>query len=109
MEGPDLFIGIDPGKSGGVCAVSHNTSIAYKCPGTVADMTNTMLNICDLGNNPICVIEAVHSMPGQGVKSVFTFGYNYGNWIGIHNEPVVLTYILKLFRQNSYINIFTLE
>ena len=83
MEGPDLFIGIDPGKSGGIAAITPGTSMAYKCPGTVADMTNMLLNLCDLGNNPFCVIESVHSMPGQGVKSVFTFGYNYGNWIGI--------------------------
>ena len=30
-----------------------------------------------------------------------------GKWIGIHQEPVKLTKLLKLFRQNSYINIFT--
>ena len=30
-----------------------------------------------------------------------------GKWIGIHEDPVKLTTLLKLFRQNSYINIFT--
>jgi DNA-directed RNA polymerase II subunit RPB2 len=30
-----------------------------------------------------------------------------GKWVGIHNDPVKLVHILKLFRQNSYINIFT--
>ena len=30
-----------------------------------------------------------------------------GKWIGIHTDPIKLTKILKLFRQNSYINIFT--
>jgi hypothetical protein len=83
VEGPNLFIGIDPGKSGGIAAISPGISVAHKCPGTVADMTNTLSTICELGNSPIAIIEAVHSMPGQGVKSVFTFGYNYGNWIGM--------------------------
>ena len=30
-----------------------------------------------------------------------------GKWIGIHTDPIKLVHILKLFRQNSYINIFT--
>ena len=30
-----------------------------------------------------------------------------GNWIGIHKKPIELLTILKLFRRNSYINIFT--
>ena len=30
-----------------------------------------------------CVIEKVHSMPKQGVVSTFTFGKNYGQWLGI--------------------------
>ncbi len=29
------------------------------------------------------IIESVHSMPKQGVKSVFTFGKGYGQWLGI--------------------------
>jgi hypothetical protein len=28
-------------------------------------------------------IEAVHSMPGQGVASTFKFGLNYGWWQGV--------------------------
>ena len=28
-------------------------------------------------------IEFVHSFPGQGVVSTFTFGQNYGQWQGI--------------------------
>jgi hypothetical protein len=83
VEGPNLFIGIDPGKSGGICATNGIISICSKCPGTVADMANTMTAMLDIDTNPITVIESVHSMPGQGVKSVFTFGQNYGEWLGI--------------------------
>ena len=83
MESPNLFIGIDPGKSGGICATNGTLSVCSKCPGTIADMvavTNAML---DIDTHPLCIIESVHSMPGQGVASTFTFGYNYGNWIGM--------------------------
>ena len=83
MESPNLFIGIDPGISGGVCATTGGVSVCSKCPGTIADMSMLMSNVLDLESNPICIIEAVHSMPGQGVASTFKFGMNYGQWIGI--------------------------
>ena len=83
MSGPNLFIGIDPGKSGGVCAVSGDMSICSKCPATIADMVALMKALLDIDSRPMCIIEAVHSMPGQGVVSTFTFGTNYGQWIGI--------------------------
>ena len=46
-------------------------------------MALLLKNMLDLGTNPMCVIESVHSMPGQGVASTFKFGMNYGQWIGI--------------------------
>ena len=30
------------------------------------------------GEKGVCYLEKVHSMPKQGVKSMFTFGQNYG-------------------------------
>ena len=82
-EGPDLYIGIDPGKSGGIAATTGDLSIACKCPTTVADMARMLDSIVDMGNKPFAIIESVHSMPGQGVKSTFTFGQGYGSWLGI--------------------------
>ena len=83
MAGPNLFIGIDPGKSGGVCATTGSVSICSKCPGTVADMATLLENILDLGTNPMCIIEAVHSFPGNSARSMCSFGENYGMWLGI--------------------------
>ena len=83
MQGPNLFIGIDPGKSGGVCATTGSVSVCSKCPDTVADMATLMKALLDMGDRPMCVIESVHSMPGQGVASTFKFGKNYGEWLGI--------------------------
>ena len=83
MESPNLFIGIDPGKKGGIAATTGKLSICSKCPDTVADMAALLSSIVDMGNRPICTIEHVHSFPGNSARSMFTFGSNYGMWLGI--------------------------
>jgi len=82
-EGPDLFIGIDPGKAGGIAATTGVLSLASKCPETIADMAIFLDSLTDMGQRPFAVIEKVHSMPKQGVVSTFTFGKGYGSWLGI--------------------------
>ena len=82
-----ISIGIDPGINGGVCILDskpRNTTInADKCPKTVKDMADYLsLHVWD-SKQSLCIIEKVHSFPGQGVVSTFTFGKNYGQWLGI--------------------------
>jgi len=82
------WIGIDPGKSGGIAVLSDQFEIgfalAYKMPDTDRGLYELMQSIRDrIKEDPhdsdcFALIEKVHSMPGQGVKSVFTFGYHYG-------------------------------
>ena len=80
-----IFIGIDPGKSGGIGILYNDSYNVVKCPNTVHEMANELLLIKEMGPDiPIyAAIESVHSMPGQGVKSTFTFGQGYGQWLGI--------------------------
>jgi hypothetical protein len=106
VEGPNLFIGIDPGKSGGICATNGTISICSKCPGTVADMVGVLSAMLDIDSNPMCVIESVHSMPGQGVASTFTFGTNYGMWLG--NQPCTQDISMATIRHNKYYQYNTL-
>ena len=78
----DMYIGIDPGNSGGICAITQDSAVCYKTQGTpydIADMLDTMID----RYKPIAVIEAVHSMPGNSARSMFTFGTNYGIWLGL--------------------------
>ena len=82
-KGPDLYIGIDPGLSGGIAATNGDISVCGKCPLTVSDMAKVISTMTDLGSKPFAVIESVHSFPGQGVASTFKFGNNYGMWLGI--------------------------
>jgi crossover junction endodeoxyribonuclease RuvC len=72
----DLFLGLDPGKSGGLALVSGDFAQAWKLDQTeadVADILRTHKDAIRFG-----FIEAVHSMPGQGVSSTFKFGASYG-------------------------------
>ena len=83
----NFYIGIDPGKSGGIACITGDYMECIKCPGTIADMSGIleMLSIAreNTGLRCYAIIESVHSMPKQGVKSTFTFGQNYGQWLGL--------------------------
>lgn len=73
------YLGIDPGKSGGLAIIGIGEPVAVKMPETERDIYDTVFSFrrwedCDV----VAVIERVHSMPGQGVSSSFTFGMGYG-------------------------------
>jgi len=74
----DVIIGIDPGKSGGVAVLFADGKMeAYKMPETERDINDIFEEVAHLGNC-VAYLEKVHSMPGQGVSSTFTFGKGYG-------------------------------
>ena len=85
-----VFIGIDPGKSGGFGVIKIQDGIescyAYKFPKDIRDLPPMLLsNIpCDLSmENVHVMIEHVHAFPGQGSVSTFSFGQNLGQWEGV--------------------------
>ena len=70
------YIGVDPGKSGAMAVINgENVTVI---PFDEKAYIDILLD-CDILNTVAC-IEHVHSMPGQGVASVFNFGMNFG-WI----------------------------
>lgn len=73
-----MLIGVDPGKNGGIAALSHDGEVhlAAKMPPTHRDLWNLIKPYG--GELNFCYLEKVHSMPGQGVKSTFTFGEGFG-------------------------------
>ena len=84
------YIGIDPGKSGGMCLYNTDKGIVdyKKMPDTTHGMVELLkeyIYMCDSDATamPSVVLEKVHSMPGQGVASTFTFGQNYGQLQGM--------------------------
>ena len=77
-----IYIGIDPGKSGGICFLMDDEIKTFKCPTTTHDMAEKLIISKNI-RKCTAVIERVHAFPGQGVTSCFNFGYNYGVWLGI--------------------------
>ena len=76
------YIGIDPGINGGVAVIDNYYSIStFKCPKTPVEMAEALKETID--DEAVALLEKVHSFPGQGVVSTFTFGANYGQWQGI--------------------------
>src|SRR5262252_7264516 len=75
---PALYLGIDPGKGGGIVALSA-TSVCgvWPMPATEADIW-AIFSVDDRWLYTMAYIEGVHAMPKQGVTSAFTFGKGYG-------------------------------
>lgn len=81
-----VVFGIDPGLKGGVAFKIGKVGHAFKMPLVggeihVGQIRETLLQF-DL-DEVIVIIEKVHSMPGQGVASVFSFGMGYGKLLGL--------------------------
>lgn len=80
-----IFIGIDPGKEGGiVClpvtgeAILTNQMPVFSQEVDGYAVAGTLSGIKDSGFDVIIGLEKVASMPGQGVKSMFSFGFGCG-------------------------------
>ena len=91
-----IIIGIDPGQTGAVAIMQQaiiGTDTAYSLHDTpTIQAKRTEYNIPAMAALMPCVstegkvhafIEAVHSMPKQGVASSFQLGKGYGIWLGI--------------------------
>lgn len=87
-----IYVGIDPGKNGGISAIDDlgNIVIAIRTPCTseneldLVKIAETLETLKSLSANNIQVtLEKVHSMPGQGVASMFSFGMTTGMLHGV--------------------------
>lgn len=83
------YIGIDPGKSGGIAAISEEGGLAlHKVPmiGKLVDI-NALRDILAMYNiepgKSYYALEDVHSLPGTSAKSNFSFGENKGEYRGL--------------------------
>jgi hypothetical protein len=74
----DLYLGIDPGQSGGLAILEEDGSVVLveKMPETERDTAEILAEF--VPRVRFALIEAVHSMPKQGVSSSFKFGRSYG-------------------------------
>jgi hypothetical protein len=81
------FLGIDPGGSSGAWAIIDGNEFIVAA--------GTFSNVAFLKGYKVikACIEQVHAMPGQGVTSMFSFGQNYGTWLGAL-EALGIPYIM---------------
>lgn len=87
-EYPPLICGIDPGLSGGIALLDGRSKLTrdvpigtYKMPATEAEVMVLMEEFAP--HIRMAFLEAVHSFPGQGIASAFTFGKGYGFLRGV--------------------------
>lgn len=80
-----VYIGIDPGKKGGVAVIFRNEVSVYPWDDTeFVKKMDEMRGRANLGAEPIvAAVEKVGAMPGQGVTSMFSFGQSYGFILGV--------------------------
>lgn len=80
-------IGIDPGKTGAIAFLQlHKGEYYLDSIFDFADMELYLPVLREMKERDkitsVC-LELVHAAPGQGVVSMFSFGCNFGWWIGI--------------------------
>jgi Holliday junction resolvasome RuvABC endonuclease subunit len=75
---PILFVGIDPGASGGIAYLQEDEITTEKMPATPRDLFSSIYCAIDPPQRCVVALERVASMPKQGVASTFKFGRHYG-------------------------------
>lgn len=88
-----VYVGIDVGLSGAVAILHEDNRVEFYDTPTVAlarkmdyDLPGMLqilerVNDLDLATKKVlCGLERVHSMPGQGVASMFSFGGGFRAW-----------------------------
>lgn len=73
-----IYVGIDPGKSGGFAWYEGEEIQSCPMPTTELDLWHLIQSISKLGTVN-CLIENVHSMPRDGRAAAFTFGEGFGS------------------------------
>jgi len=102
------YIGIDPGKSGGIAIVSKDYDV-YVTPmvfdGKLIDFRKMAQWIMERCNPEITLaaVEKVHAMPGQGVTGMFSFGTSYGGMLGILGALEISTVLVPPQRWKKYV------
>ena len=80
------YIGIDPGKGGGIAVIDEKGEMmAYKCPGSSEEMALLfqILMVNTHSSEIRLLMERVWARPTNAVRAAFSYGVNYGQWLGI--------------------------
>lgn len=80
-----FFIGIDPGKNGGIAWIDALDGVVHTMPFDEKKLIEVCADLyhTDSSSRTICCLEKVGARPGQGVVSMFNFGLNVGYIKGV--------------------------
>lgn len=79
-----IFIGIDPGKKGGIACIDTEENISFTVPYGDKELIDLCRDVSYDGiKDVVCCLEKVSAMPGQGVVSMFSFGQSVGYIKGV--------------------------
>lgn len=93
-----LYIGIDPGLSGGIAIIRDQAVTTTPMP-----LAGGELDIAELANwlrrwdvaQGIAVVEKAQSMPKQGIASAFNYGTGYGQVLGLLTALRIRTELVR--------------
>ena len=81
-----LFIGIDPGESGGIAyidTIQNNIDTEPYSDKSLVDLCDAIFHDRTYFQSVVCCLEKVGARPGQGVTSMFNFGRSVGYIKGV--------------------------
>ena len=81
MKKEKIYIGIDPGKNGALAVIRESKGVSLVDFDLKAYIN--LLSYFKKSYDMFIGIEKVHAMPGEGVKSSFSFGERVGELKGI--------------------------
>ncbi len=78
-----VFAGADPGRGGAICFLLPDNRLIfvdYPKKGNLHMMGKKIKLLLDKYEVILAIVEKASSRTGQGVRSMFSFGRNYGGW-----------------------------
>ena len=81
----EVYVGIDPGKSGAICVIEDDFIKAIPCPDNIQDMALVFAMSISINKTKkvVAYIEKVWARPTDAKGSIWKFAENYGVWKGI--------------------------
>ena len=81
----EVYVGIDPGKSGAICVIEDDFIKAIPCPDNIQDMALVFAMSISVNETKkvVAYIEKVWARPTDAKGSIWKFAENYGTWKGI--------------------------
>ena len=81
----EVYVGIDPGKSGAICVIEDDFIKAIPCPDNIQDMALVFAMSISVNETKkvVAYIEKVWARPTDAKRSIWKFAENYGTWKGI--------------------------